>query len=66
MADPIQVAGGASGSRPVWPWLLVLAWTGLILLTIPVARRFQDWLEVRGGLWAYPALIVLGVGAGGG
>lgn len=65
MADPIQVAGGASGSRPVWPWLLVLAWTGLILLTIPVARRFQDWLEVRGGLWAYPALIVLGVGAGG-
>lgn len=58
MSALVPSAGKAGISRPARAWLLAAGWTGLIFLTIPIARPIQALLERRIGPRNYVAVAV--------
>lgn len=54
----VPAAGKAGFARPAQAWLLAAAWTGLVFLTIPVARPIQALLERQVGPRSYVAMAV--------
>ena len=60
-----MTAPPAPKQRP-WPWLAAAGWTFAILVTIPLARAIQAWVQAHGHpqLLLWITLAALGLAAG--